>query len=299
MLDIDRHARRQGPGLPRRGRRRELRGAQFPGYGKLSGKSLDELHAGERVAVLDGKEDPLDFVLWKAAKPTEPDDAKWDSDYGRGRPGWHIECSAMCLRAAGRAPSTSTAAAPTCSSRTTRTRSRRAKARSASRWRNFWMHNGFVQHRQREDVEVAGQLLHHPRRAEEVTTPRRCASSSLRAHYRSPLNYSDVHLDDARGALRACTRRSTRVDAGAERRDRLERAARRRASRPRWTTTSTRPRRWPCCSSWRRGQPQRSRREARRPAQGAGRHAGHPAGRPAAPSCRAGARRRRGGHRRS
>ncbi|RYF72578.1 MAG: cysteine--tRNA ligase, partial [Comamonadaceae bacterium] len=68
---------------------------KFPGYGKLSGKSLDELHAGERVAVLDGKDDPLDFVLWKAAKPGEPDDARWESSFGIGRPGWHIECSAM------------------------------------------------------------------------------------------------------------------------------------------------------------------------------------------------------------
>src|SRR6478672_6408192 len=69
---------------------------KFPGYGKLSGKSLDELRAGERVAVLDGKEDPLDPVLWKSAKESEPDDAKWASDFGPGRPGWHIECSAMC-----------------------------------------------------------------------------------------------------------------------------------------------------------------------------------------------------------
>ena len=68
---------------------------KFPGYGKLSGKSLDQLRAGERVAVLDGKEDPLDFVLWKAAKPEEPLDAKYDSPFGPGRPGWHIECSAM------------------------------------------------------------------------------------------------------------------------------------------------------------------------------------------------------------
>src|SRR5690606_10426474 len=68
---------------------------KFAGYGKLSGKSLDQLRAGERVAVLDGKDDPLDFVLWKAAKDSEPDDAKWDSPFGRGRPGWHIECSAM------------------------------------------------------------------------------------------------------------------------------------------------------------------------------------------------------------
>ena len=68
---------------------------KFPGYGKLSGKSLDELRAGERVAVLDGKLDPMDFVLWKSAKADEPDDAKWDGPYGAGRPGWHIECSAM------------------------------------------------------------------------------------------------------------------------------------------------------------------------------------------------------------
>ena len=68
---------------------------KFPGYGKLSGKSLDDLRAGERVAVLDGKQDPLDFVLWKAAKDSEPADAKWPSEYGQGRPGWHIECSAM------------------------------------------------------------------------------------------------------------------------------------------------------------------------------------------------------------
>src|SRR5262249_24494910 len=68
---------------------------RFPGYGKLSGKSLDQLRAGERVAVLEGKDDPLDFVLWKSAKDEEPDDAKWDGPYGRGRPGWHIECSAM------------------------------------------------------------------------------------------------------------------------------------------------------------------------------------------------------------
>lgn len=68
---------------------------KFPGYGKLSGKSLDDLRAGERVAVASGKQDPLDFALWKAAKPDEPADSRWDSAYGPGRPGWHIECSAM------------------------------------------------------------------------------------------------------------------------------------------------------------------------------------------------------------
>ena len=67
----------------------------FAGYGKLSGKSLDDLRAGERVDVNSGKRDPLDFVLWKAAKESEPDEVKWDSPWGKGRPGWHIECSAM------------------------------------------------------------------------------------------------------------------------------------------------------------------------------------------------------------
>ena len=67
----------------------------FEGYGKLSGKSLDDLRAGERVAVASSKRDPLDFVLWKSAKADEPDESKWDSAYGLGRPGWHIECSAM------------------------------------------------------------------------------------------------------------------------------------------------------------------------------------------------------------
>ncbi|NYT44528.1 cysteine--tRNA ligase [Alcaligenaceae bacterium] len=68
---------------------------EFPGYGKLSGKSLDDLRAGERVAVTSAKRDPLDFVLWKSAKADEPPESKWDSPYGMGRPGWHIECSAM------------------------------------------------------------------------------------------------------------------------------------------------------------------------------------------------------------
>ena len=93
----------EGKGLAYKGSTGDMNYAvrKFPGYGKLSGKSLDELRAGERVAVLDGKDDPLDFVLWKSAKPTEPEDAKWDSDYGPGRPGWHIECSAMCSQTLG------------------------------------------------------------------------------------------------------------------------------------------------------------------------------------------------------
>ena len=86
---------RQGPGLPRQQWRCELPVRKFEGYGKLSGKSLDELRAGRARGVQDGKEDPLDFVQWKSAKADEPDDAKWASEFGTGRPGWHIECSAM------------------------------------------------------------------------------------------------------------------------------------------------------------------------------------------------------------
>ena len=106
---------------------------KFPGYGKLSGKSIDDLRAGERVAVGESKDDPLDFVLWKAAKPTEPADASYAERLRPGAPGLAHRVLGDELRAARRACSTSTAAAWTCSSRTTRTRSRRAKARSASR----------------------------------------------------------------------------------------------------------------------------------------------------------------------
>jgi cysteinyl-tRNA synthetase len=91
----DRPARRQGPGLRSPNGDVNYSVRKFAGYGKLSGKSLDELRAGERVAVQDGKEDPLDFVLWNPPRAGEPPDAKWDSPFGAGRPGWHIECSAM------------------------------------------------------------------------------------------------------------------------------------------------------------------------------------------------------------
>ena len=106
---------------------------KFPGYGKLSGKSIDQLRAGERVAVLDGKDDPLDFVMWKSAKESEPDDAKWPSPFGVGRPGWHIECSAMCKALLGDHLRHPRRRRRTCSSRTTRTRLRRARVPAAAR----------------------------------------------------------------------------------------------------------------------------------------------------------------------
>ncbi len=116
---------------------------KFPGYGKLSGKSLDQLRAGERVAVDDGKQDPLDFVLWKSAKPEEPADAKYESGYGPGRPGWHIECSAMSCTLLGEQfdihgggldlqfPHHENEIA-------------QSEGASGKRFVNYWLHNGFV-----------------------------------------------------------------------------------------------------------------------------------------------------------
>jgi cysteinyl-tRNA synthetase len=173
---------------------------RFPGYGKLSGKSLDELQAGERVAVLDGKEDPLDFVLWKSAKPGEPADAQWDSDYGRGRPGWHIECSAMACALLGNTFDIHGGGADL---QFPHHENEIAQSEGANGvpLASVWMHNGFVN----IDNEKMSKSLGNFFTIREVL--QRFDAETIRffivrAHYRSPLNYSDVHLEDARGALR-------------------------------------------------------------------------------------------------
>ncbi|OQW89110.1 MAG: cysteine--tRNA ligase [Rhodoferax ferrireducens] len=178
---------------------------KFAGYGKLSGKSVDELRAGERVAVQDGKEDPLDFVLWKAAKPTEPEDAKWDADalgygYGKGRPGWHIECSAMSCQTLGDTFDIHGGGAdlqfPHHENEIAQSEGATGKPLA-----NFWVHNGFV----RVDNEKMSKSLGNFFTIRDVLAkfdPETVRFFLLRTHYRTALNYSDVHLDDARSGLK-------------------------------------------------------------------------------------------------
>ena len=145
-------------------------------------------------------------------------------------------------------PSTSTAAAPTCSFRTTRTKSPRAKAPPASRWRASGCTTALCAWTTRR-CPRAWATSSPSARCWPSTTPRRCVSSSCARTTAAPLNYSDVHLDDARDALK---RLYTALDAGARRPPwrSTGRSPLPRASRRRWTRTSARPRRWPCCSSW-------------------------------------------------
>jgi cysteinyl-tRNA synthetase len=173
---------------------------KFPGYGKLSGKSLDELRAGERVAVLDGKDDPLDFVLWKSAKPSEPQEAKWEGPYGLGRPGWHIECSAMSCELLGESFDIHGGGAdlqfPHHENEIAQSEGAFGKPLA-----NIWMHNGFIN----VDSEKMSKSLGNFFTIREVLKQYDAESVRffiVRTHYRSPLNYSNVHLDDARASLK-------------------------------------------------------------------------------------------------
>jgi cysteinyl-tRNA synthetase len=173
---------------------------RFPGYGKLSGKSLDELHAGERVAVLDGKEDPLDFVLWKGAKESEPQDAKWTAPFGLGRPGWHIECSAMSCALLGQTFDVHAGGAdlqfPHHENEIAQSEGAFGQALA-----NYWMHNGFVNVDNEKMSKSLGNFF-TIRDVLEVFDAETLRFFVVRSHYRSPLNYSDVHLGDARSSLK-------------------------------------------------------------------------------------------------
>jgi cysteinyl-tRNA synthetase len=172
---------------------------KFEGYGKLSGKSLEDLRAGERVDVATDKHDPLDFVLWKHARDSEPDEVKWDSQWGKGRPGWHLECSAMGSELLGNHFDIHGGGADL---QFPHHENEIAQSEGAHRCQfvNYWMHNGFV----RVDDEKMSKSLGNFFTIREVLKKYDAEVVRffiLRAHYRSPLNYSDQHLDDAKGAL--------------------------------------------------------------------------------------------------
>ena len=186
----------------------------FEGYGKLSGKSLDELRAGERVDVNSTKRDPLDFVLWKSAKPAEPADTRWDSPWGVGRPGWHIECSAMSSELLGKTFDIHGGGADL---QFPHHENEIAQSEGANRcaFVNTFMHNGFV----RVDDEKMSKSLGNFFTIREVLKKYDAEVVRffiLRAHYRSPLNYSDTHLDAAKASLtRLYTALKPLVGAGA------------------------------------------------------------------------------------
>jgi cysteinyl-tRNA synthetase len=173
---------------------------KFAGYGKLSGKSLDDLRAGERVDVDEGKQDPLDFVLWKHAKESEPAEAKYASAWGPGRPGWHIECSAMSSHLLGEHFDIHGGGQDLQFPHHENEIAQSEGAHGHGTFVNYWMHNGFV----RVDDEKMSKSLGNFFTIREVLKKYDAEVVRffiLRAHYRSALNYSDAHLDDARQAL--------------------------------------------------------------------------------------------------
>ncbi len=168
----------------------------FPGYGKLSGKSLEDLRAGERIAVDGFKKDPLDFVLWKSVKPGEP---SWPSPWGDGRPGWHIECSVMseCFLGAHfdihggghdlQFPHHENEIA-------------QSEGAHGHQFVNVWMHNGFLRVQNEKMSKSLGNFFTIDD-VLKVFDAEVVRFFLLRGHYRSPLNYTDAHLEDARQAL--------------------------------------------------------------------------------------------------
>jgi cysteinyl-tRNA synthetase len=171
--------------------------ARFPEYGRLSGKRIEELRAGARVEVDEAKRDPLDFVLWKRAKPGEP---AWDSPWGPGRPGWHIECSAMSTALLGthfdihgggmdlKFPHHENEIAQTCGA-------------TGDRFANVWMHNGFVNVDDEKMSKSLGNFFTLREVLPRLRHPEVMRAFLLGSHYRGPINYSQVSLVQADAAL--------------------------------------------------------------------------------------------------
>lgn len=168
----------------------------FPGYGKLSGRDVDELRSGARIAIGEEKEDPLDFALWKAAKPGEP---SWDSPWGKGRPGWHIECSAMSNRYLGKTIDIhcggSDLAFPHHENEIAQ-----SEAANGCKFVNYWLHNGFINIDNKKMSKSLGNFF-TVREAAAVYGYDCIRMFMLMSHYRSPLNYSGEILMQAKAAL--------------------------------------------------------------------------------------------------
>ncbi len=170
--------------------------SRFEHYGELSGKRLEDLRAGSRVEVDEAKDDPLDFVLWKATKPGEP---QWDSPWGPGRPGWHIECSAMSGHCLGdhfdihgggmdlKFPHHENEIA-------------QSEGATGHKFVNVWMHNGFVQVNEEKMSKSLGNFF-TVREVLKHYAPEVVRYFILGSHYRGPLTYSTENLDNAKAAL--------------------------------------------------------------------------------------------------
>ena len=179
----------------------------LPRYGQLSGKTLDELNAGERVAVGGGKRDPLDFVLWKSAKPEEPADTRWASPWGEGRPGWHIECSAMSCDLLGEHFDIHGGGAdlqfPHHENEIAQSEGAlygQNRKESDAPFVNYWMHNGHIRVNEEKMSKSLGNFF-LIRDVLKRFDPEVLRFFMLKAHYRSPINYSDAQLEEARAGL--------------------------------------------------------------------------------------------------
>jgi cysteinyl-tRNA synthetase len=179
----------------------------LPRYGQLSGKTLDELNAGERVAVGGGKRDPLDFVLWKSAKPQEPADTRWNSPWGEGRPGWHIECSAMSCDLLGEHFDIHGGGAdlqfPHHENEIAQSEGAlygQSRKEDDAPFVNYWMHNGHIRVNEEKMSKSLGNffLIRDVLKSFDAEVLR---FFMLKAHYRSPINYSDAQLEEARAGL--------------------------------------------------------------------------------------------------
>ena len=228
--------------------------ASWPAYGKLANIDPDQQRSGERVEADEyDKDDVRDFALWKAAKPGEP---SWQTSLGEGRPGWHIECSAMSMRYLGQPASTSTPAASTSSSRTTRTRSPSRRPPPAQPFVRTWLHCAHLQMGGAKMAKRSGNFSRPADIYESGVSPQALRYALMATHYRSPLDFSERSLTAATAAIERLDTAVAALDAYARGASRRRVAAggparvRGQPSRPASRTTSTSPRRSRPPSTW-------------------------------------------------